>query len=73
MKATLAGQPAGVTRCGAGSRTFRGTLMIDAEQFGSSRKMRRWFDLAIAYNRTMEAKAPADKPRKKKQRGANPS
>jgi hypothetical protein len=66
VTAALAGQPAGVRRCmTSNGRTFSGTLMIDAEQYGSNHKMRRWFDLAMAYNCTMEAKDSSEKPRKK--------
>ena len=50
-------------RCGATTgRIFRGTLMVEIEQYRGSELLREWFDLAMAYNATMQAKAPNEKP-----------
>ena len=42
VESILAQKPVGVTRCGGGGRTFKGTLMIEAEPFGSEKQLRRW-------------------------------
>jgi len=66
VEATLAQGERGVSRCSAASgRTFSGTLMVDLEQFRGAALLRRWFELAMAHNRTLKAKAPSDKPRKR--------
>jgi methylated-DNA-protein-cysteine methyltransferase-like protein len=59
---------AGVARCGTpGGRSFPGTLMVELPQY-KGQLLRRWFDLAIAHNASMEAKESFDKPRRKKNR-----
>ena len=64
---TLSAHPVGVARCGATTgRIFRGTLMVEIEQYRGSELLREWFDLAMAYNATMQAKEPNEKPKKKR-------
>ena len=66
---TLADSPVGVQRCIMKSgRAFPGTLMIESSQFNSMSKLRHWFNLAMAYNRTMKAKASSEKPRRRRSR-----
>lgn len=67
VEPTLARHPVGVARCGAASgRVFRGTIMVEPEQYRGDARLGAWFELAAAHNRTLEAKAPSDKPRTKK-------
>ena len=40
-------------------RAFPGTLTIESSQFNSMSKY-HWFNLAMAYNRTMKAKASSE-------------
>ena len=63
----LSAHPVGVARCGAATgRVFRGTLMVEIEQYRGSELLSEWFDLAMAYNATMQAKEPNEKPKKKR-------
>ena len=65
----LAAHPVGVTRCGAASgRVFKGTLMVEVEQYRGNKALSKWFDYAMAHNKTMVAKEPSDKPKKKRPR-----
>ena len=41
-----------------------GTLMIEADAYKGDAKLKRWYDMAIAYNLTMVEKEPNEKPRK---------
>ena len=71
VEPTLARHPVGVARCGAASgRVFRGTLMVEPEQYRGDARLGVWFELAAAHNRTLEAKAPSEKPRAKKRASA---
>ena len=69
VEATLAAGTAGVSRCGSAGRVFRGTLMIEPEEFANQKKLQHWFELAMTYNKGMEAKEPGEKARKKKNTG----
>ena len=40
--------------------------MVEPEQYRGDARLGAWFELAAAHNRTLEAKAPSDKPRPKK-------
>ena len=72
VEPTLARHPVGVARCGAASgRVFRGTLMVEPEQYRGDARLGVWFELAAAHNRTLEAKAPSEKPRAKKRASAS--
>lgn len=72
VEPTLARHPVGVARCGAASgRVFRGTLMVEPEQYRGDARLGVWFGLAAAHNRTLEAKAPSERPRAKKRASAS--
>lgn len=60
----LAAHPEGVRRCGQ-ERVFPGTLMVEPAQYKGEAQMRAWFEHALAYNGTMQAKEPSAKPRKR--------
>jgi methylated-DNA-protein-cysteine methyltransferase-like protein len=63
----LAQKHAGVKRCTSESgRTFPGTLMIEPEAYRGDERLAKWFALATSHNESMDAKAPADRPKKRR-------
>eukprot|EP00966_Prymnesium_polylepis_P078323 1815923-Prymnesium_polylepis.1 len=46
--------------------------MVEPAMFADAEKIGRWFDLAMAYNRTLEAKEPKSKPKRAAQPAAPP-
>ena len=44
--------------------------MVEPEQYRGDARLGVWFELAAAHNRTLEAKAPSEKPRAKKRASA---
>ena len=45
--------------------------MVEPEQYRGDARLGVWFELAAAHNRTLEAKAPSEKPRAKKRASAS--
>ena len=45
--------------------------MVEPEQYRGDARLGVWFELAAAHNRTLEAKAPSEKPRAKKRTSAS--
>ena len=39
--------------------------MIDADAYKGDARLKRWYDMALAYNLTMVEKEPGEKPRKR--------
>ena len=47
------------------SSAVSGTLMVDADAYKGDARLKRWYDMALAYNLTMVEKEPGEKPRKR--------